>query len=167
MRALHIIDAISDRVGKSVGWLLLGMTSLLVYAVIQRYVFHNAPIWTHETSLFMYSAIGLLSGAYALLYKWHIRVDVVFGRLSPRRQALIDIITALLFFFPFCSLVGWFGLKFALRSLAIGEISHSVWAPIVWPVKMIIPIGAFLLILQAVAKFIRDLHFVTHGRELP
>ena len=89
MRALHFIDAISDRVGKGIGWLLLVMTGLLVYAVIQRYVFHNAPMWTHETSLFMYSAVGLLAGAYALLYKWHVRVDLVFERFSPRNQALL------------------------------------------------------------------------------
>jgi len=166
MRALHFIDAISDRVGKGIGWLLLVMTGLLVYAVILRYVFHNAPMWTHETSLFMYSAVGLLAGAYALLYKWHVRVDLVFERFSPRNQALLDVITTLLFFLPFCGLVGWFGLKFALRSMALGEISSSVWAPILWPVKMIIPIGALLLILQAVAKFIRDLYFVIYRREL-
>jgi len=167
MRTLHVIDGISESVGKVVSWLLLAMTGLLVYDVVLRYVFDNPPKWAHESSLFMYSTIGLLAGAYTLRYRWHIRVDVIFGRLSLRKQALMDVITALLFFMPFCSLVGWFGLTFALRSLARGEISPSMWGPIVWPVKMIIPIGAFLLILQGIAKLIRDLHFVIHGRELP
>jgi len=167
MTTLRVIDAISDRVGGAVAWLLLPLTGVLVYAVIMRYAFNAPVLWAHETSLFMYSTIGLLAGAYTLLHKGHVKVDVLLSRFSPRKQALLDVITALLFFIPFCSLVGWFGLEFALRSLATGELWRSVWAPVVWPAKIVIPIAALLLILQAVAKLIRDLHFAIHGRELP
>jgi len=161
MNVLHIADVTSEKTGQVISWLLVPMTGVLVYAVILRYVFNSPPIWAHETGLFMYAALSLLAGAYTQVNKGHVRVDVLRGVLSDRKQALIEVITYLLFFFPFCALVGWFGLKAALRSLAIMECSVSVWSPILWPIKMLIPIAAFLLLMQGLADFTRELYYLS------
>ena len=167
MNYLRIMDGISDETGKMVGWLLLPMTALLVYAVVMRYFFKNPVVWAHESSLFLSASLGLLAGAPTLLHKGHIRVDVISGRLSPRKQAVLEVITGLLFFCPYCSLVGWFGLKGALRAIAMHETSASLWAPVLWPIKLTIPIAALCLLIQWVAGFIRDLHLAIYGGELP
>jgi len=155
---LHIADVISEKVGRIVSWLLVPMTGVLVYAVILRYVFNSPAIWAHETGLFMYATLGLLAGAYTQVSKGHIRIDVLSDLFSSRKRALIEVITYLLFFFPFCALVGWFGFKATLRSFVMMEFSASVWAPILWPIKMLIPIAIFLLLLQGLADFTRQLY---------
>ena len=155
MSVFRIVDTVSEKTGQVVSWLLVPMTLVLVFAVIMRYVFNSPLIWAHETGLFMYATCGLLVGAYTQVNKGHIRVDVLLGVLSDRKQALVEVITYLLFFFPFLGVVGWFGFKATLRSFTMMEVSASVWAPILWPIKMLIPTAVFLLLLQGLADFIR------------
>ena len=145
--------------------MLFLLVGVLAYEVTMRYVFNSPTIWGQELSLFLFGTTGMIGGAYVLLHKAHVNLDLLYSRVTRRKQAILDLITAPVFFFV-TILIIWYGMDFALNSWKILEISSSPWHPPYYPVKTIIPIAALLLLLQGVVKFIRDLFFVIRGREL-
>jgi len=159
------VSNISEWSGRGVGIALFLVVGVLTYEVITRYVFNSPTIWAQQLSLFLFGTIGMIGGAYVLLHKAHVNLDILYSRVSRRKQAILDLITAPLFFFIIILMI-WAGGSFALRSWAILEPSSTVWAPPIYPFKTIIPVAAFLLLLQGIAKLIRDHYFITHGREL-
>ena len=167
MRASYcrIVSNISEWSGRGVSIVLFLLVGVLAYEVTMRYVFNSPTIWGQELSLFLFGTTGMIGGAYVLLHKAHVNLDLLYSRVTRRKQAILDLITAPLFFFIIIAMV-WAGGGFALRSWKILEPSSTVWAPPVYPFKTIVPVAAFLLLLQGAAKFIRDLYFATHGREL-
>jgi len=90
-------------------------------------------------------------------------MDILYNRLSLRGQAIIDLVTSI-FFFIFVGLIVWTGWEAGWRSLQIGEASDSSWGPPIYPIKLIIPVGGFLLLIQGVAKFITDLSTLTRRK---
>ncbi|MCK4723891.1 MAG: TRAP transporter small permease subunit, partial [Dehalococcoidia bacterium] len=102
-------------------------------------------------------------GAYVLRHKGHIRMDIFYEPLSLRKRAVIDSITAS-FFFLFMVLLIWQGWVLAEWAIKTGKVTDSMWHPILWPIKLAIPIGGFLLLFQGIADFIRNLYFAIHGR---
>lgn len=161
----HVVSTISDWVGKGTSMLLIVLVGILTYEVILRYAFNNPTRWAHESSTFLFGAIGMLSGAYVLLHKGHVNLDMLYARVSPRKQAILDLITAPLFFFIMALMI-WAGGNVALRSWKILEHSSTVWGPPIYPFKTLIPVAAGLLILQGIVKLIHDLFFAIRGKEL-
>ncbi|MFC1870853.1 TRAP transporter small permease subunit [Chloroflexota bacterium] len=164
--ALKIIDRISELVGKAASFLVLPLAGVMGYDVIARYVFNAPTIWAHETTTFLFGALSILGIAYTLKVNGHINVDIIHKRFSPRARAIVDIVTSLLFF-SFCSVLLWKGFEMAWSSLIVLEFSaRTPWEPPIYPIKMTMPIAAFLLLLQGLAKFIRDLTTAIKGREI-
>lgn len=154
-RILHGIDMLSEWSGKLLCFLIPVMVALLVIEQVARGFFNESIIWIYETVQFMFGTISILAGAYVLRYVAHVRMDLLYARLSPKGKAYLDLATAP-FFFLFVAVVLWWGWQFALRSFVLGEYTQSVWAPPRWPIKMMIPLGAFLILLQGIVKLIRD-----------
>lgn len=155
-RFLNRIDNLSLSVGKLAAFIVIPNVFALVYEVIARYVFKAPTIWSFEITYFLYSAHFMLGAAYALKDRSHIRVEVIYSRLSKRTRAIIDSAGYLLFFFPatIALLIGGFDL--VRESIAMGERSGvSSWRPVMWPFRAILPLGIFFLLLQGVAEFIR------------
>ncbi len=129
-----------------------------------RYLFQNPTTWSFELNYLIFGAYFMLIGAYTHARKGHVNVDILHGRLSPRGKALADLITFPVFLL-FVGVMFYKGLGFAWDAWAFRETLSSAWAPPVYPFKTIIPIAALLLLLQGIAKFIRDLHTLITGRE--
>jgi len=161
---LSIIDKINEWVAKLVSWAIILIIGSTAYEVIMRYVFASPTEWSFELNYLTNGVYFLLLGAFTFAVRGHVNVDIFYARFSPRTQAIVDLITAPLFFF-FISMMLIFGAQFALDSLAYRETLSSAWAPPIYPVKMIIPVAAVMLILQGLAKFIRDLHTALTGRK--
>lgn len=161
----RIIDTVSEYSGKGLSFLFIVLVGVLFYEVIARYVFNSPTHWAHETSIFLFGGSCVLGGAYVLFHKAHVNLDILYSRVSRRKQAILDLIAAPAFFFIMVLMI-WHGTKFAATSWAVLERASTVWAPPIYPFKTLIPIAAFLLLLQGVAKFIRDLFFVIGGGEL-
>jgi TRAP-type mannitol/chloroaromatic compound transport system permease small subunit len=164
-RVLGFVDRVSFWSGKAMAYVLFPLIAVLVYGVVRRYVFNSPVIWTHELSLFMFGGIGVLVGAALLQMGAHIKVDIVYNRLSLKGRAVVDAISDLLLLYCIIVLL-WQGVDFALYSIAITEHTSSVWGPVVYPFKTLIPIAAFIILLQGLAKFIRDLIFAIRGKAL-
>ncbi len=164
MRFLRVIDHISNWSGKIGSFLILFMIAIVVYEVVLRYVFDSPTLWAHETAQFIFGAMTILGGAYALFHGAHVKMDVLYSRFSPRTKAILDLITAFLFFI-FCAVLLWTGGEEAWESIALLERSNSQWRPPIYPIKVVVPVAAFLILLQGLAKFIRDLITTATGKE--
>ncbi len=163
-RILKVIDTISEKVGSAGRWFVVALILVGIFEVTMRYVFNNPTVWAYETSSMLGGATYAFGWAYALLHKSHIRVDVFFNRLSARGQAIADAILALIFFFP---LMGWMAERsifWAWRAYSRNLVMmESYWYAPQWPFRTILAIGICLLLLQGIAKFVRDAHFAVKG----
>lgn len=163
-RCLRFIDRFNEWVAKIVSWIIIVIIATTVYEVIMRYVFNSPTQWVFEFNYLVHGPYFLLLGAFVFAAGGHVNVDIFYGRLSRRKQAVVDLFTMPFFFF-FAAMLFVYGGRFALDSLSFRETLSSAWAPPIYPVKLVIPAGALLLILQGLAKFIRDLHLAVTGRD--
>jgi TRAP-type mannitol/chloroaromatic compound transport system permease small subunit len=161
---IRTVDKVSEVVGLAMSVLIPAMVAVLTFEVVARYVFKSPTMWAYDTSIFMFGYAGLLCGAYALKFNAHINVDVLYARLSPRRKALMDLISGLIVFF-FVLLVIIYGTNEAVSSFIRNERRPTEWAPPVGHLKLMIPIGGILLLLQGLANWIRTFYRFVTGKE--
>jgi len=159
---LRFIDLLSEWTGKVTSFLIVAMSLIIGFEVVARYVFKSPTVWAHEVSAMVFGAYIILGGAYTLHLRGHVNVDVLYGGLTVRWRALIDVITFWVFAL-FCVALVWKGGEIALKSLKFLERSGSVWNPPIYHMKIIISVGCLLLFLQGLSKFIRDLRTLFKG----
>lgn len=150
------ITRLNDFVGRWVALLIFAMFALLLLEVGLRYLLNSPTVWTNELTQMLFGVYAVMSGGYIMAHKGHVNVDLLHSQLSPRNRAFLDIATSLIFFIFTLALL-WFGIDLASESIAGWETSYSAWNPPVWPVKLAIPIGTGLLVLQGLAKLLEDI----------
>ncbi len=151
-----LIETIDTKIGYYVAYWAVISVFGYYYEVVARFVFNSPTNWVHESMFLMYGMQYMLAGAFAYREDQHVRVDVLYVKLSPRGKAICDIVTSL-FFFIFVGTMLWTTAKFASDSIGFGERSFTEWQVQYWPVKLMMPIGAALLFLQGVAKLAKDI----------
>ena len=154
------IDGLSAMAGRFVAWWALIAVFVYYYEVVGRFVFNSPTNWVHESTFLMFGMQYMMSGAYAYREDQHVRVDVVYANFSTRGKAIADIITSV-FFFIFVGTMLWTGARFAMDAIQVGEHSFTEWGIQYWPVKLAIPIGAALLLLQGISKLLKDIMILT------
>jgi TRAP-type mannitol/chloroaromatic compound transport system permease small subunit len=169
---LSLIDATSEYTGKFYGIMLIVMiVGMIVVEVVRRYAFDNPIMGIQDVQCAYFGTYYMMGAAYTHLLGGHVRVDVLHARQSPRTQAILDLITypiILLFIFTLI----WTGWKFAMAatwSVGAGwtlEVDQSHLRLPLYIAKWTIPIGTGMLFLQSMAKFVRDLYFVTTRKAL-
>lgn len=154
---VRLVDRLSTIVGLAVSVLVPAMMLVIAYEVCVRYFLRSPTVWVFDTAVFMFGYVGLLAGAYVLRRNLHINVDVVHARLTPRGKAVIDSLTMpiVIFFLVLVVIYGW---QFAADGIGRGVRRPSEWGPPLGHYMLMIPIGAGLLLLQAVANWIRNLY---------
>lgn len=150
------ITTINEWVGRAIAFLVFPMFIFILIEVFLRYLFNSPTVWTNELTQLIFGCYMVLSGGYVLAHRGHVNVDIFHATLSPRMQAVMDIIGSSVFFL-FVMAFGWFGYEMAKESIETWETSYSAWNPPIWPVKLAIPIAAVLLLLQGIAKLIQDI----------
>jgi len=164
-RALSVIDAISEWSGKVVSFFVLIFAVVILYEIVARYIFNSPTTWALEISLAFYGAYVALIGAYVLRGGQHVNVDVLYGRFSPRVKAIVNLFTWLLFFLWVGAIV-WKGWHAGWASLVAKEREPTSFGCPIYPVKLCIPVGGFLLFLQGLAGYIRSAITAISGKEL-
>ena len=156
LRIADAIDWCNERVARGVAWLTVAMVLCGAYNAVVRKVH---PEWSSNTYLelqwYMFSLIFLLSAGYTLQQNAHVRVDVLYGRLSERGKAAINLAGSVLFLIPFTLVVLWVSGPWVRDSWANWEVSPNPGGLWVYPIKTVIPIAFGLLLLQGVAQAIR------------
>ncbi len=159
---LEIIDKINEWIGRIVSTFIFGIMGITILEVMLRYGFNRPTVWVHETSQQLFAISVLLGGAYTLLQGGHVRVDVIYRRLTERGKAILELVTSL-FFFLFVGLLLWKGGEMAWESVMLLERTQTPWEPYVFHVVLAIPAAAFLMLLQGLAMFVRNLRKLTEG----
>lgn len=176
-KALEAVDTVCSLCFKGAGWLSLLLVLVTAEQVMARYFFQSSSIGLQELEWHLFGAIFLLSGAYTLRLKGHVRVDVVYGRLSQSAKSWIDRLGFLFFLAPTCFVLIFYGVEFTSQALDYnvgdsndffssgffgGERSPDPGGlPARWIIKSLIPFSAFLLLIQGLAMFLES--FLTSG----
>ncbi len=163
-RIFQAVTWINEKGGRFISFLVLLMFGLLLLEVFLRYALNSPTVWANEMSQMVFGAYVVLSGGYILAKGGHMNVDILFSRLSRRTQAKLDIFTSVLFFM-FCGMMVYFGGSLAWESLSTFEHSQSAWNPPIYPVKLMIPVGAILLLIQGFAKLLEDIRIAFQAED--
>lgn len=159
LAGIGFIDSLSRAVGQFIAYWAVLAVFAYYYEVIARFVFNSPTNWVHESMFLMFGMQYMLAGAYAYREDTHVRVDILYSRFSARGRAICDLITSF-FFFLFTGVMLWSGWRFAGDAVSLHESSFTEWGIQYWPVKLTIPIGAALLLLQGVSRLARDVKIV-------
>ncbi|WP_339237043.1 TRAP transporter small permease subunit [Oceanobacillus sp. FSL W7-1281] len=170
MRVVHKvikgIDTINLWVGRIGSWSILVLTLLIVFEVISRRVFNSPTIWTYEVITMVFGFHFMIVAAYALLYKSLVSVDLLYNRLSEKKQAIMDLITYFILFFPFIIFVFYISFGNAVDSWIIKETSSSLFGAPVYLTYTIVPIAFGLLVLQGISEVLKRIVILAKGESL-
>jgi TRAP-type mannitol/chloroaromatic compound transport system permease small subunit len=156
----RLIDRTNERIGQVFYWLILLMVLISAANAVVRKVFNYSSNGLLEIQWYLFSAIFLLLAGYTLLRNEHVRIDVIAGRLSKRAQTWIDILGTLFFLLPMSILLMWLSWPIFVDTLERHEISTNAGGLIIWPARLLVPIGFALLVLQGISELIKRIAFL-------
>jgi TRAP-type mannitol/chloroaromatic compound transport system permease small subunit len=162
-RIISWIENLSTWTGKAASWLILPMAGALVIEVILRKIY-EPTIWAMDFSTMMYGAHFYLGAALTLKLGKHIRTDFLYENWPPKRRALLDGLQYILFFLPGMAIYLYVTAEFAAESWSFWEKMATTWRPPAYLYKTVMPVAAFLLLLQGIVEFIKCVRIVT-GRQ--
>jgi TRAP-type mannitol/chloroaromatic compound transport system permease small subunit len=156
---VRYVDAVNRVVGWAMMYFIFVMMGILLLSSISRTFFDVSYIWIVEMAQFTMAAYYILGGGYSMQLQSHVRMDLVYGRWSPKGRAIADCITSffLLFYLVFLLVGGVSSTQYALQ---YNQVNYSAWAPPLAPIKIIMCIGIVLMLLQSIAVFFKDLAVV-------
>jgi len=160
LRISALIDALNERVGKAVYWLVLMAVLVSAGNAIIRKVFNMSSNAFLEAQWYLFAAVFLLCSGFTLLRNEHVRIDVIVGRLSPRAQAAVDVFGTLFFLLPMAILFVYLSWPVFERTHTHGEISTNAGGLMIWPARLLVPIGFTLLAAQGISELIKRIAFL-------
>ena len=153
---VRAIDALNDWIGRTAAWLTLGCVLTCFAVVVLRYAFNMGFPWLQELYVWQHAAVFMAGAGYTMLHRGHVNVDVLYGRLAPRRRAWLDILGTLIFLFPWLAVLAAASLPFVLSSWSIHEASSNAdGMPAVYLLKSLLLVFCAALFLQGLALIAR------------
>ncbi len=154
------IDRLNELVGRGLYWLILVTVLVSAANAVVRKAFNYSSNGFLEIQWYLFSAIFLGAAGYTLLRNEHVRIDVISGRLSKRTQTWIDIFGTIFFLLPMAVLIGWLSWPVFVEAYQRQEVSSNAGGLIVWPARLLVPIGFLLLGLQGISELIKRVAFL-------
>lgn len=154
------IDAINDRIGRAIYWLILVTVLISSGNAVMRYGFNISSNAWLEIQWYLFSAIFLLGAGYAMLKNAHVRIDLVSSRFSHTTNAWVDVVGFVAFVIPMCLVFMSFGWDMFWTSWTSNERSLNAGGLILWPVKILVPIGFILLLAQSISELIKRIGYL-------
>jgi TRAP-type mannitol/chloroaromatic compound transport system permease small subunit len=161
---VHAVEAVGRLVGRLAMYMIFVMAGVLLWSAVMRTGFNRPPLWSVETSQFLLAAYYILGGAYTLHLDSHVRMDLLYANWTRRRRAFADTITCLCLL-TYLAVMLWGGISSTQYALEYGQRAATSWRPPMAPIKIVMTFGIFLMLLQTIAIFFRDLARV-RGREI-
>jgi TRAP-type mannitol/chloroaromatic compound transport system permease small subunit len=156
----RVIDALNERIGRAVCWLVLLMVLVSAGNAISRYTLSLASNAWLELQWYLFAAVFLLCAGYTLRHNEHIRIDVLSGRFSRATQVWIDIAGTLLFLLPMSIAIVWLSWPTFVDAWQSNEVSASAGGLVRWPARALVPAGFLLLALQGVSELVKRVAFL-------
>ena len=154
------IDALSERIGRVIAWLVLATVLISAANATVRKLFDYSSNAYLEIQWYLFAAIFLIGAGYTLLKNEHVRIDIISSRLSPRAQNWVDVIGLVFFLFPMSFIIMWLSWPLLEDAYVRHEVSTNAGGLIIWPARLLVPVGFFLLILQALSELIKRCAFL-------
>ena len=166
------IDRLNDRIGAAIQWIALIMVIVGSFNAIARYAGRYTSLSLSsnaylELQWYLFSLIFLMGAAYGLNHDYHVRVDVLYARLGPRARAWIDLIGSALFLAPFAIVMLWISWGPIANSWSILETSPDPGGLPRYPIKTVILVSFFLLLLQAFSQIVKNVAILAETAEGP
>ena len=166
-KILRIIDFLSEKAGSVGKWFAFLLVLVGSYDAISRHFFNAPTIWAYDVLCVSGGVVYLLGASYDFLHDAHTRVDLIYGSLSRKKKAWMDIISSIFLFFPLMIVMLFQAVKWAVKAWKIHEVMFtSFWYPPAAPYRTLFALGLFLLIMQGLARFVRDIYFVIKGEAI-
>lgn len=160
MALSRAIDQLNDKIAAVVAWALLAAVLVCAANALIRYSLNTSSNAWLEIQWYLFAAVFLLAAPHTLRRDEHVRIDVIVGRFSRRTQVWIDLFGFFLFLLPICAVILYYGIPFGLESVRSGEMSSNSGGLIVWPAKILVPVGFALMILQGVSEIIKRIEYL-------
>lgn len=154
------IDALNDRVGKLSYWLILVAVLISAGNAAVRYLFDTSSNAWLEVQWYLFSAVFLFCAGYTLLNNQHVRIDIVSGQFSRRVQTWIEIFGTVFFLLPMAILILWLSWPVFTDAWRSNEVSTNAGGLTIWPARLMLPIGFFLLVIQGFSELIKRIAFL-------
>jgi TRAP-type mannitol/chloroaromatic compound transport system permease small subunit len=160
MAVSRAIDKLNDSIAAVVAWALLLAVLICAGNALVRYSLNMSSNAWLEIQWYLFAAVFMLASPHTLRRDEHVRIDVVTGRFSKRTQVWIDLFGYLFFLMPVSLVILYYGFPFGLESVRNGEMSSNAGGLIVWPAKILVPVGFALMILQGVSEIIKRVAYL-------
>jgi len=154
------IDALNEQIGKITYWLILAAVLISTGNAIMRYAFNMSSNAWLEIQWYLFSFVFLFCAGYTLLHNQHVRIDVISSNLSGRGRAWIDILGTIFFLLPMAIAIMWLSWPVFLDAYRSNEISANAGGLTLWPARLMLPLGFFLLVLQGFSELIKRVAFL-------
>lgn len=170
MKFLRQVVIITDRINEKVGMVAAFLCAVLVLITVTdvtlRYLFHAGSVAFQELEWHLYAANFIMAAGWTMLRDGHVRIDILYNRLVPRKKALLDLIGVVIFCIPFCLIVLWTSWPFFMNAWSIGEGSPDPGGlPARYILKAMIPAGFGLILLQSVSQAIKSIFTLAEKEE--
>jgi TRAP-type mannitol/chloroaromatic compound transport system permease small subunit len=162
----NVFDRISNVTGKLTSWLTLLMVLVTVVIVVMRYIFDAGFVWMQESVTWMHAAVFMLGASYTLLHDDHVRVDIFYRTMTPRRRGWVDLAGVLLFLWPLCGYLAWAAIDFAAVSWSLHETSREPGGlpyPLIPILKSIVVVMPVLVGLQGASLARQSIRRIREG----
>jgi TRAP-type mannitol/chloroaromatic compound transport system permease small subunit len=161
---LFFVDRVSTWVGQAFSWLIVLLTVQITWEVFSRYALDHPHPWAFDAMIQMYGTLFMMAGAYTLAKNGHVRGDVIYGFLTPRTQAVLDLTLYIVFFIPGVVALVWAGFTYASESWVINEHSNITSdGPAIYPFKTVIPLAGAFILIQGIVEIIRCVICIKQG----
>jgi len=154
------IDSLNALVGRLVYWLVLVAVLVSAGNAVSRYALNASSNAWLEIQWYLFSAIFLFCSGYTLLHNQHVRIDVISGRLSAHARAWIDVFGTLFFLLPMAIGIMWLAWPVFIDAYTRGEVSTNAGGLIIWPARLMLPVGFLLLVLQGFSELVKRIAFI-------
>lgn len=161
---ISLVDGFNYGLGRIAMYGIFVLMGILLWSSYNK-TFASPQLWTLEMAQFVMVGYYILGGPYALQMGSNVRMDLFYAELTPRKKAWTDTITVM-FLLIYLVILLWGGIESTLYSFKYGgERSPTAWRPYMWPVKVTMCIGIFLMLLQAVSELFKDILFLKSGED--
>jgi len=155
---VRMIEAVTRRFGLLGAWLVVVLIVAMDYEVLMRYAFQAPTAWAYEVGYMLMGTSFLLTIAFAMVTRSHVRVDFLYGRYSAKGRALLDFVGYTFFLLPIVAWTTYGVWGYMLDAYGLGERSgQSAWNPVIWPFRTMFVLGFALFTLQIVAEILKCL----------
>jgi TRAP-type mannitol/chloroaromatic compound transport system permease small subunit len=154
------IDFLNEKIGTTVYWLVLAAVVVSSGNAVVRYLFNYSSNAWLELQWYLYTGFFLIGAGYTLLRNEHVRIDIIYSRRAPRTRAWIDLLGGIFFLLPMAIIIMTLAWPVFTLSFGLTEYSPNAGGLLRWPVKLMIPVGFFLLTIQGVSEIIKRAAFL-------